>query len=139
MSDVHKFLKELRKKRGLSLREAAERSGLSHSYISSLETGTHPGTKAPISPSPESLKRLASAYNFEYEQLMILAGYIEEPKEESFDEFSDDINKLSFEELFGKWDMQIDGVSISEEEARGILAFVRANRAVTPPKVDKDR
>ena len=83
MSNINKHLKELRKRRGYTLREVADRSGLSHSYISSLESGVHPKTKAPISPSPETLKGLAIAYNVEYEDLMKIATYIEESKKET--------------------------------------------------------
>lgn len=72
-------------KRGMTLREAAKRSGLSHSYISSLEQGKHPRTKAPISPSPESLKGLSAAYNYPYEELMIIAGHIPGKQKESAD------------------------------------------------------
>lgn len=68
------FLENLRGK--LSLREAAEKSGLSHAYIRDLELGKNRKTKAPISPTPETLKRLADAYNYDYEELMIKAGYI---------------------------------------------------------------
>jgi len=68
----------VRKEKGWSLREAAERSGLSHSYIAAVEKGIHPTTKAPIKPSPDSLKAFAKAYNIDYEELLRLAGFLEE-------------------------------------------------------------
>jgi 1-aminocyclopropane-1-carboxylate deaminase/D-cysteine desulfhydrase-like pyridoxal-dependent ACC family enzyme len=40
-----------------------------------LENGVHPKTKAPIKPSPDTLRRLADAYNEEYDELMFVAGY----------------------------------------------------------------
>lgn len=68
----------LTKLRGnLSLREVAKRSGLSYSYISSLEKGKHPKTGAPINPTPETLKSLSKVYNYDYNKLMKMAGYIE--------------------------------------------------------------
>lgn len=76
MSDLGNFLKQLRG--DLSLREAARRSGLSYSYISSLEAGKHPKTGVPINPSPDSLKGLAKAYNYDFNDLMKKAGYIKE-------------------------------------------------------------
>jgi transcriptional regulator with XRE-family HTH domain len=82
--NINRFLKELRGRRKYTLREASVRSGLSHSYISSLENGKHPKTKAPINPSPESLKRLAEAYNYDYDTLMKIAGYIEGNSEEDY-------------------------------------------------------
>ncbi|MMZ61803.1 helix-turn-helix protein [compost metagenome] len=80
MSNINELLTKIREDQGISLREAARRSGLSHSYIDSLEKGVHPKTKAPIKPSPDSLKALAVAYNYNYIQLMNAAGYVEEVK-----------------------------------------------------------
>lgn len=76
MSELGDLLKELRGKR--SLREIADITELSHTYISDIEKGYRRGTKKPIHPSPETLKRLAEAYNYPYEDLMKKAGYIEE-------------------------------------------------------------
>lgn len=60
----------------MSLREAASKSGLSHAYIRDLEIGVNRKTKAPINPSPETLKSLSEAYNYPYEELMERAGHI---------------------------------------------------------------
>lgn len=81
MEDIHTLLKSIRERKGFSLREAAKRSGLSHSYIDSLEKGVHPKTKSPIKPSPHSLKALSVAYQYEYEKLMEVADYIEKDEE----------------------------------------------------------
>lgn len=76
MNGLGALLRELRGKR--SLREAAKLSGLSYSYISSLEKGEHPKTKAPILASPESLKQLARAYRYDYKELYRMCGIIDE-------------------------------------------------------------
>lgn len=65
-----------RKKLGLSLRDAAKKIGISHSYLSTLEKGMDPRTNAPIRPTPETLHLISNAYNLNYEQLMALAGYL---------------------------------------------------------------
>ncbi|CAN7357209.1 helix-turn-helix domain-containing protein [Paenibacillus sp. LjRoot56] len=80
MQDLGEVLKGLRGK--LSLRDAAKRSGLSYSYISSLEKGKHPRTGAPINPTPDILKSLSNAYNYPYEELMKKAGYLSDEGEE---------------------------------------------------------
>lgn len=72
------FLENLRGK--MSLRKASEKSGLSHTYIRDLELGINRSTRAPIKPTPETLKRLSEAYNFPYEELMEKSGYIEYSK-----------------------------------------------------------
>jgi repressor LexA len=80
MNDLGKLLRKLRGDK--SLREASRLSGLSYSYIASLEKGEHPKTKATIQISPESLKQLSIAYNYPYKELMKEAGYIEADKAE---------------------------------------------------------
>ena len=76
--EIGQFLKKIRDDLGYSLREAAKRSGLSHSYIDAIEKGKHPKTKAPVKPSPDTLKALAKAYDYPYEELLKVAGIIEE-------------------------------------------------------------
>jgi transcriptional regulator with XRE-family HTH domain len=73
---IGEFLKELRTEKGLKFREAAEKSGLSHSYIRYIEIGKRPGSGTPINPTPDTLKRLADAYDYPYEKLLEIAGYL---------------------------------------------------------------
>ena len=67
------FLRSLRIKAKLKLREVEERSGVSNAYLSQLETGKI------NKPSPHIIHKLASAYDVSYERLMIMAGYIVGP------------------------------------------------------------
>jgi transcriptional regulator with XRE-family HTH domain len=64
-------LKDIRKKRGFTIREVADRSGVSAAYISQIENGQR-GT-----PSPEILLKLSEGLENSYAELMKLAGYIE--------------------------------------------------------------
>lgn len=75
MSDLGKVLKLLRG--NLSLREAAKKSGLSHNYLSIVEKGVDPRTGSPVNPTPDTLKKLSEAYGFPYQDLMVIAGYID--------------------------------------------------------------
>lgn len=84
MNDLGNLLKQLRGKR--TLREVAELTELSHTYISDIEKGFRRGTKKPIHPSPDTLKRFAEAYDYPYEELMKVAGYLND--EEDFQTFS---------------------------------------------------
>lgn len=70
-----KFLESLRGK--MSLREAANKSGLSHAYIRDLELERNRSTNEKINPSPVTLKKLSDAYNIPYTDLMEKAGYLE--------------------------------------------------------------
>ncbi|WP_138752783.1 helix-turn-helix domain-containing protein [Paenibacillus sinopodophylli] len=76
MEPIGEYLKKLRTQLKLSFREAAEKSGLSHSYIRYLEEGKRPGSNSPINPTPETLKKLSEAYNHMYEDLLFRAGYL---------------------------------------------------------------
>jgi transcriptional regulator with XRE-family HTH domain len=63
------YLKQIRKRRNLTLRAVEEKTGISNAYLSQLENNK-------ISrPSPSVLYKLAQCYNVSYEHLMRLAGY----------------------------------------------------------------
>lgn len=66
-------LKELREQRGWSLRELAEKSGLSNGYISLLENGRVE------SPSVTVLGKLAKAFAVPLDELLRAAGVETEP------------------------------------------------------------
>lgn len=91
VSELRKLLRELRGKE--SLREAAKRMGLSHSYLSILEKGTDPRSNAPVNPSPDTLKLISEAYHYPYIKLLRLAGYIDDidrSEEKDFESFIQD-------------------------------------------------
>ena len=73
--NIGKILKELRGKR--SLREIERESGVSHTYLSSLEKGRDPRTGKERKPTPDTLKKLAQVYSVPYERLMSAAGYMD--------------------------------------------------------------
>jgi transcriptional regulator with XRE-family HTH domain len=72
--DLGANLRELRNKRGLSLRELERRSGINNAYLSQLERGDV------AQPMPSMLGRLAEAYEVPVETLMGWAGYAVSPK-----------------------------------------------------------
>lgn len=124
------FLEELRGK--TPLREVAFRSGLSHTYIRDLELGINRKTKAPINPTPETLKRLSEAYKYSYEDLMKKAGYIvEEVKKEkdAVDLFIEYLDlELTDDEIIERMTFSVDNMPLDEEDVREWIAFVRAKR-----------
>ncbi|HZG16918.1 MAG TPA: helix-turn-helix transcriptional regulator [Candidatus Bathyarchaeia archaeon] len=71
-------LEQLRKEKKLTLREVAEKTGLSHAYIRDIELNYNRATKGPISPTPDTLRKLSIAYDYSYQELMKLAGFISE-------------------------------------------------------------
>lgn len=99
MQTIGDFLKQLRLNEKLNLREAGEKSGLSHSYIRYLEIGERPGSDKPINPTPETLRKLASAYNYPYIDLLEKAGYVEEFSEER----KEKSNQITMESFIDLW------------------------------------
>lgn len=63
------FLKEIRIKQGLSMRELERRSKVSQAYISQIEKGER-------HPKPEIIFKLAKPLDISYVKLMNAAGYI---------------------------------------------------------------
>lgn len=124
MSELGSLLKKLRGKE--SLRDASKRSGVSHNYLSLLEKGTDPRTKAPIKPSPETLKKLAEAYNYSYEELMNAAGYLDESSEYNKEEeqFMIDLS-LTDEELMKKYKFVDKDKEYTDEEFKTMLSIIR--------------
>lgn len=90
MGKLHEMLKSKRKELKLSLREAGNLIGISHSYLSTLEKGFDPRTGSPISPTPETLKLISKAYNIKYEELMKVAGYLKEYSHVTEETFNDE-------------------------------------------------
>ncbi|WP_336764991.1 helix-turn-helix transcriptional regulator [Paenibacillus sp. USHLN196] len=74
-NELGELLRELRLAKSWSVRKAGEESGISYPSISNFENGIHSSSKNHIKPSPEQLKKLAAAYDYPYNLLMIKAGY----------------------------------------------------------------
>lgn len=70
------YLKALRQKKDLSLRSVSDLSGVSHTEIKRIEDGLRK------QPSPQVLRSLAKALDATYEELMELAGYIDDDVDE---------------------------------------------------------
>jgi len=70
--DFGKYVRSLREDRGLSLRSAGAKAGVSSSYLTQIEHGR----RRP--PGPDILKRLAPIYDVPVRDLMRAAGYLEE-------------------------------------------------------------
>ena len=68
------YLKSLRKRQRMSLREAERESGVSNAYIAQIERGDRPP------PSPDILRKLAPAFKVTVRELLEAAGYLEEPE-----------------------------------------------------------
>lgn len=109
-------LRQLRKQQGFTIREVAERSGVSPSYISQLENG-HRGI-----PSPEVLNKLSEGLNISYTVLMQNAGYLypetdQEPSSPA---------PINLRRLLRENEVEFDGISLSSEDKEWIERVLTA-------------
>lgn len=74
ITEIGDYIRTLRGKR--SLREIERLSGVSNTYLSSIEKGRDPRTKSEIIPSPDILRKLAEPLGTTYEDLLQKAGYL---------------------------------------------------------------
>jgi len=78
METLGSFIQKERKKRRLSLREFADLCDLSHSYVDSLEKEKDARTGKPVSPTVETVKKLAKGLQLPIQDLIEIA-LAEEP------------------------------------------------------------
>jgi HTH-type transcriptional regulator, competence development regulator len=79
-SNFSQFLRSLRDRRHMSLRDVEKESGISNAYISQMEKGDRPP------PRPDMLRKLARVYNVTVRELLLKAGYLDEPEVTATDE-----------------------------------------------------
>lgn len=77
-SDIGKYLESIRLSKDYSLRAAAKLCKLSHGYIRDVELGNRRKAGPAIIPQPQTLRKFAEAYKTDFNELMKIAGHIEE-------------------------------------------------------------
>ncbi|WP_176713686.1 helix-turn-helix domain-containing protein [Pseudobacillus wudalianchiensis] len=76
MSDFGTYIKNVRDSKGLTLNQVALYSDISAAQLSRIETG-----KRGV-PKPATIKKISEALKVDYDELMRIAGYIEENDKE---------------------------------------------------------
>ncbi len=66
------IVQNYRQKNHLSMESFAKRCNLSKAYIGLLEQGIHPKTKKPISPSVDTVRKIAEGMNMDFEDFFKL-------------------------------------------------------------------
>lgn len=128
MSNLGKLFLEIRLSKNWSIRQAAKKMGISYSYLSILEKGKDPRTGKDSNPKPEMLKIISKAYNYPYEELMKVAGYLNDDnnhmKKFDHDLFSKNIllvmGKMDVEE-FSKDIYKKTGYQIMSDQIKGYI------------------
>ena len=70
-------LKNMRTKKSMSLREFSEYLGISHTYLSKLEKGMGTRADSDISPTIETLTKIATGLNIPLADFMYQCGYFD--------------------------------------------------------------
>lgn len=152
MDNLSNFLKDRRNEMKLSLRDAAQLIGISHSYLSTLEKGIDPRNNKPVKPTPETLQLISSAYNYPYNDLMRMSGYLEKnkteesvltPKDER--DIEKQIEKLKKSYLEDSEGLMLSGQPVSPEAIESIIEALSfgirqakiVNKKYTPKKYRK--
>ncbi|MGC8229874.1 helix-turn-helix domain-containing protein [Pseudobacillus badius] len=151
MKKLGELLKSLRGKE--SLRDASKRIGISHTYLDTIEKGYDKRSGKPVKPTPDTLKLIAKAYDYSYEELMKIAGYIEENDkkhkpmltEKDERDIAKRMNKIKKDLIEAKPDgdgLNFMGEPMSEEAIESLLEALEhaeriatlANKKYTPKK-----
>ena len=120
------YLKQLRKKKGLTIKKLAELAGFSPSYLSRIERGER------NIPNARLLKKLASPLNLTPQQMMIAAGYLnnEPDKSSLYKEMKEDNGaSSSWQEIIKDPALQeaLEEIGpLSEDEKEGLLLYLQA-------------
>jgi transcriptional regulator with XRE-family HTH domain len=76
MAKLGRFMKEYRDRYGLSLRDFAVLSGLSHTYIEKLEKGIDLRSGKPVVPTVATLQAIANATGKTLLEILQISGYV---------------------------------------------------------------
>jgi transcriptional regulator with XRE-family HTH domain len=117
--DFYESLKDMRKLKGYTIRELADRSGVSAAYISQMENGNR-GV-----PSPDVLSKLSEGLNIPYSDLMKAAGYLERSDEDK-PEHTRPKAPVNLRRFLRENDLMFDGIELDEHDKEWIERMLSA-------------
>jgi len=111
---------ELREGRGLTQEEVAQSIGITRASLSHYEKNRR-------KPDFEILTKLADVFGVSIDYLIGRTTHSEVVMDDDVRHFVDDL-ELSDDKLLERFNLTIDGRSLSEEEANRFIAFIRMER-----------
>jgi transcriptional regulator with XRE-family HTH domain len=123
MQELGNLLRKLRDHE--SLRDVSSRSGISHTYLGIIEKGIDQRSGNPVKPTPETLKTLAKAYNYPYEELMRKAGYLLESNEMYLTDVKLEHMPVELENILLNQRITYRGKALNEAERKKILDMLK--------------
>lgn len=116
--NFYEQLRDMRKLKGFTIRELADRSGVSAAYISQLENGNR-GV-----PSPDVLMKLSEGLNTPYSELMEVAGYLEKADMERETPYSRP--RVNLRRFIRENELSFDGIELTEQDKEWIERMLTA-------------
>ncbi|QGQ97997.1 XRE family transcriptional regulator [Paenibacillus psychroresistens] len=123
MQELGNLLRQLRDQE--SLRDVSSRSGISHTYLGIIEKGIDQRSGNPVKPTPDTLKTLAKAYNYSYEELMRKAGYLQESSEPYLTEYNLSPKSIELVDFIKSQQITYRGKELTEAERKKILDMLK--------------
>lgn len=128
------IIKKYREENNLSLREFAEKCGLSHAYIAKLEEGKDPRSGKNIEPTIDTVKKISEAMNMPLDKLLKAIGYLDtdirNPADEISDAVKDDPELLEFwNELKEREDLKLlfkQTRKLSPKDIKQVIRIIKA-------------
>ncbi|MFB9330958.1 helix-turn-helix domain-containing protein [Paenibacillus aurantiacus] len=115
---------KLREDRGWTQEQTSGSLGISRAALSHYEKNRR-------EPDSETLLKFANLFHVSVDYLVGRTNSTQMTLDEPIKDFVDQL-ELSDEELLDKYDLTIDGMKLSADEARRFIAFVRAERMMKP-------
>lgn len=126
------YIRQLRKQLKMSQRDVEREYGVSNAYLSQLEQGDKPP------PRPDILKKLALAYRVTVREMMLRAGYFDEPEVTATE---DERVEAAFQYVMSdpdyKFGNRIRSEGLSLEAKRGIILVYQTltNKVLITPEL----
>lgn len=126
-TEIGKYIKELRGSK--SLRQMERDTGISHTYLSSVEKGRDPRSKKELIPPPPTLKKIAEGTGADYLEMLKIAGYLSDYMDEKLTELEQKAKerskknaKIAKDFNFKEYDDVTNRLSIAIEQKKNIVA-----------------
>ncbi len=85
MTKLSYYLKAIRKEKNMSLREFSDYLGISHAYLNKLEKGIDDKTGKEISPTIDTLIKIANSLEVDTKSFFEICGFFDKKKSDCFD------------------------------------------------------
>lgn len=121
MIEIGNRIREIRERKGETLRLTAESIEVSHAHLSKIENGKN-------MPSVEVLDKLANHFDVPVGYFFGEEQSIEELKEKKVIEFINEIDLLDVADLMNKYDISMMGKEVTERELKMFISWMKTLR-----------